>query len=102
MEEKIKDIVIAIEEIKQELLGLGEMRSGSLTQQYRKPKEKVGGFYQVSYTHNMKSKTEYVRLDYVDTVKKEIANYKRFKILTENWNELALELSLLRMKMAKL
>ena len=39
--------------IKQELLQIDEMRPGSLTRQYKNPKEKTGGFYQISYTYNL-------------------------------------------------
>ena len=101
MEVKIEKIENEIVEIKQKLMGIGDMRPGSLTQQFRKPKEKVGGFFQVSYTHKMKSRTEYVRLDYVETVRIEIQNYKEFKKLTEKWSDLALELSLYKMKLSK-
>jgi hypothetical protein len=52
--------------IKKELMEIGEMRPGSLSQQYKNPKDKTGAFYQLSYTYKMKSKTEYVRFHQVD------------------------------------
>jgi hypothetical protein len=89
-----------IEKIKQELLDIGEMRPGSLTKQYRNPKEKKWEFYQLSYTHNMKSKTEYVRAPHVDDMKKQVDTYKRFKALVEKWIDLSIEHSKIKMNLA--
>jgi len=83
------------------LQGVGEMRPGSLTRQYKKPKEKKGGFYQISYTYRMKSKTEYVRPEFIKDLKGQIVNFKKFKKLTQEWTDLAIELSILKIKIAK-
>jgi len=91
-----------IRKIKQELQGLGEMRPGSLTRQYRVPKDKIGPYYQISYTHKMKSRTEYIRPQFVKQVRSQIAKYKRFKKLVEKWIQLGIEHSKLTMKLAKL
>ena len=91
-----KKIVARIEKVKQQINKLGPMRPGSLSRQYRKPKEKRQPFYQISYTHKMKSRSEYVRPENLAAIRKETANFKRFKILTEKWVDLALELSQLR------
>ena len=45
-------------------------------------KEKKWEFYQLSYTHKMKSKTEYIRFPHVDHLKKQVDTYKRFKALS--------------------
>lgn len=82
-----------IETIKEELVTIEDMRPGSLTRQYSKPKEKKGEYYQISYTYKMKSKTEYVRSEFVDKLQKEIQNYKKFKQLISEWKELSLEKS---------
>jgi len=74
-----------IEEVKRELMGIGEMRPGSLTKQYRNAEEKKWGFYQLSYTHKMKSKTNYVRAHHVAELKDQIKTYKKFKKLVEKW-----------------
>ena len=50
-----------IEKIKVELAEMGEMRPGSLTRQYKDPKTGSGPYYQLSYTLDMKSRTEYIR-----------------------------------------
>jgi len=88
---KLLRIERQIEEIKQELMGIGEMRPGSLTKQYRDAKEKKWGFYQISYTHKMKSKTNYVRAHHVADLKEQIKTYKRFKKLVEKWIDLSIE-----------
>lgn len=90
-----------IKRIKRELEGIGQMRPGSLSRQYRIPKKQIGGYYQLSYTHQMKSHTEYVRPQFLKEVRRQIAAYKRFKQLTDEWIELAIEECKLRMDIAK-
>jgi len=84
---QIKD---EIEGIKSQLNEIEDMRPGSLTKQYRNPQAQSGPFFQISYTHKMKSKTEYVRPAFVKDIRRQIANYKRFKKLIERWVELAI------------
>ena len=62
-----------IERIKRELLELKPMRPGSVSRQYRDPKEKQRPFYQISYTHRMKSRSEYLRPENLDAVRREVA-----------------------------
>lgn len=102
-----------IRKIKEELAGLGPMRPGSLSRQYSvcgkpgcacadpvKPK-KHGPFYQLSYAHQGKSSTRFVRPGYVSQIKKEIAAYRRFRILTQSWVALELARSQLRLEQAR-
>jgi len=98
---KLRQIEKQIETIKAQLQDIGEMRPGSLTQQYKVPKEKIGPYYQLSYMHKMKSRTNYVRPQFVSQIRKQVANYKRFKKLTERWIELAIQHSTLTMDIAK-
>lgn len=93
-------IVTRIERVKRQLNELGPMRPGSISRQYRKPKEKLQPFYQISYTHKMKSRSEYLRKENLTAIRQETANFKRFKKLTEQWVDLALELSQLRTRQA--
>ena len=74
------------------------MRPGSLTMQYRNRKEATGEFFQISYTHKMKSKTEYVRPQFVEQLRHQIQNYKTFKKLIEEWVALGILYSQLSMK----
>ncbi|HDR46892.1 MAG TPA: hypothetical protein ENN94_04235 [Geoalkalibacter subterraneus] len=87
-----------IEMIKRQLMRIGPMRPGSVSRQYRLPKEKKQPFYQISYTHRMRSRSEYVRREHLAAVRQETANFKRFKKLIDKWIALALEASQLRMK----
>ena len=89
-----------IEGIKQDLQQIQAMRPGSLTRQYRLPKEKRRPFYQLSYTHRMKSRSEYVRPENLAALRKETATFRRFKTLVERWIALALEASQLRVRQA--
>ena len=90
-----------IQNIKNQLQNLGLMRPGTLTRQYRDPKKKIGPFYQLSYTYRMKSRTEYVRPAFIPQIRKETANFKRFKRLMQKWIDLALRLSKLQVDRAK-
>ena len=89
-----------IDEIKQELMGIGEMRPGSLTKQYRNAPDKKWEFYQLSYTHKMKSKTNYVRAHHVAELKEQIKTYKKFKKLVEKWIDLSIEHSKIKVDLA--
>jgi len=101
MYKKLDQIEKKIAKIKEELARIGEMRPGSLTYQYQKPKEKKGGFYQISYTYRMKSKTEYVKAEFVQSLKSQIATFKHFKKLIQQWVDLAIEHSQLKIRLEK-
>ena len=98
---RLTQIEKEIEKIKQEFMGIGVIRPGSLTQQYRYPKERKGGYYQLSYTHKMKSRTEYVRPAFVKEIRGQIDDYKRFRKLVDKWIVLGIEYSKLRMEIFK-
>lgn len=86
--------------IKAQLASIEDMRPGSLTRQYKDPANRRGPYYQLSYTRQMRSRTEYVPRDYLPEVRREIRNYKRFKALTAQWIALSIEQSRLMMKRA--
>jgi len=98
---ELKRIEAQIRKIKEQLLKIGEMRPGSLTRQYKRPKDRKGAYYQLSYTRNMRSRTEYVRPDFAGEIRRQIAVYKRFRKLVDRWVELAIEHSRLQMNQAK-
>jgi len=98
---RLDEIRQRIDKIKAELAAIGDMRPGSLTRQYKDFANQSGAYYQLSYTRGMKSRTEYVARDCVREVRREIANYKRFKALTAQWVDLGIEHSRLRMKLAR-
>ena len=76
------------------------MRPGTLTRQYRQPERQQGAYYQLSYTYQMKSHTEYVPKHQVGVLRKEIAAYQRYKKLTAQWIDLALQRSRARKRLA--
>jgi len=112
-EMQAEKIEAQIEKVKAELLTIGEMRPGSLSQQYSACQktgckcvdpvnpQKHGPFYQLSYSHRGKSTTQFIRPQFVPEVRQQLAAYKKFKALTENWVALALELSKLKMEKAR-
>lgn len=86
------------------------MRPGALSEQYnvcgkpnckckdpRRP-QKHGPYYQLSYTHQGKSTTEFVKRDRLDEVRQQITNYATFKKLTEEWVELSIRIAKLQRK----
>ncbi len=101
-ENRIRRIEERMARIKEELRGIGPMRPGSLTRQYKDPQRKAGAYWQISYTRQMRSRTEYVRPEWVREVRRQIAIHKRFKRLIDQWVDLSIEHSRLTMRMAKL
>ena len=87
-----------IARIQRDLAELGPMRPGALGRQYQEPREKRGGYWQISYTHRMRSRSEYVRPEHLPAVRAELANFRKFRRLTERWIELSLEVSRLKRK----
>lgn len=96
---RLAQIERRIERIKQEIVLIGPMRPGSLTKQYRNPGSGTGAYYQISYTLDMKSRTEYIRKEFVSDVRCQINNYKRYKKLNAQWVALSIEHSKLSMKL---
>lgn len=68
--------------------------------QYRNAEDKKWGFYQLSYTHKMKSRTNYVRARHVAELKDQIRTYRKFKKLIEKWIDLSIERSKIKMDTA--
>lgn len=102
MKTKLQAIEVKIEKVKRDLLELGPMRPGSLTRQVRRKENKpYGEYWHLSYTHAGKGRTEYVPPPCVQTIEKEIQNYRRFKALLENLISHSIELSRLKMEIAK-
>ena len=101
-QKRLKKIEKRIEKIKAELSQIGEMRPGSLNPRYNKDYEKTNGpYYQLSYTHEMKSRTKYIRPESVNEIREQIKTYKRFKELTTEWVNLGIEHSTLSLKLKK-
>ena len=113
MENQARILEKKIENIKKKLSALGAMRPGSLSTQYNvcgnptcrckdpeNPK-KHGPYYQLSYTHKSRSKSEFVKVEDLEEVKKQIKNYQQFKKLTAEWVALSIDLARLRKSIPK-
>ena len=100
-QKRIQQIDQRIERIKKALLDIGPMRPGSLTRQYKDPRHHTGAYWQISYTRQMKSRTEYVRKEYVKEVRSQTVAHKRFKRLVDQWIDLGIEHSRLTMRIAE-
>jgi len=91
--------------VKEELMALGPMKPGSLSEQYnvcgtpgcrckdpRKPR-RHGPYYHLNYTWRGRARTEFVKAEDVAGVRVLIENYKRFRALTTEWVDLSLEIA---------
>ena len=79
--------------LRKRLAGLGPMRPGSISKQYRDRANRKGLYYQLSYTHKMKSRTEHVWPEHVKALQIELAEYKKHKKTTGELVDLSIELS---------
>ena len=49
----------------------------------------------------MRSRTEYIASDAVPQIRRQVANYKRFKALSDEWVDLGIEHSRLKIKLTR-
>ena len=102
-----------IERVKQALNNLSEMRPGSISKQYnvcgspgcrckdpRKPK-RHGPYYQLSYMHKGQSSSQFIRRELLAATRQQLANYKVFRKLTDEWVSLALEHAKLKLEIGR-
>ena len=98
-EREIEQRIIAI---KREISSLGPLRPGSLSRQYNvcgnptcrckaDPAQRHGPYYQLSYKHQKKSSSEFVREPDVAQVEQQLRNYQRLRELVEEWVGLNIE-----------
>ena len=109
----IQKIEQRIQRIKTQLAALGEMRPGSLSQQYNvcgKPgcrckdpenPQRHGPYYQLSWVHQGKSTTQFIGRPLVAQVRAQLATFKTFRKLTEQWVDLDLQAAKLKLQAAK-
>ena len=101
---RIRSLERQIDTVKRELNRLGDLRMGSLSEQYNvcgtpgcrcktSPDERHGPYYQLSYTRKGKGTTRFVRRENLATVKKQLQNYAKLRALVDRWVDLAIELS---------
>lgn len=94
-----------IARIKTQLQAQGLMRPGSLSRQYNvcgKPgcrckdpqhPRRHGPYYQLNYVYRGKKTSKFIRSENLRQVRAELANYKQFRRLTEQWIGLALQVA---------
>jgi hypothetical protein len=101
MQKRLEKIEEKIRAIRQELDGIREMRPGSVSKQYKNREAKTGAYYQLSYTYDMKSCSQYIRPDQVREIRRQTAEYRRFKQLVDLWIELSIEHSQIKIKLSE-
>jgi hypothetical protein len=107
MEKQIRVLESQIKKIKSELERLGDLRPGSLSEQYNvcgnpncrckeDPSKRHGPYYQLSFTRKGRSGTKFVKKPHLPEVKRQLKNYARLRALVDRWIELSSELCQLR------
>ena len=98
-----------INHLKSQMGALGPMRPGSLSRQYNvcgKPgcrckdpqnPRRHGPYYQLNYVYGGKKTSEFVRPQHLQRVRTQLATYKRFRRLTDQWVGSALKLARLEL-----
>lgn len=98
-----------IQTIKQHIGELGDLRPGTLSQQYNVcgspgcqckaiPPLKHGPYYKISVNRHGKSSSHFVREDDLKDVQQQLENYRRLQELVDEWITLSAQLSTLRLK----
>lgn len=98
-----------IQKIKQEIGEVGDLRPGTLSQQYNvcgspgcqckaSPPIKHGPYYQISFTRHGKSSSQFVREEDLKEVQQQLDNYRRLRELVDEWISLSAQLSTLRLR----
>jgi hypothetical protein len=108
----VEKLEAQIAQIKTQLQKHGAMRPGSLSRQYnvcgkpgcrcKDPKHprRHGPYYQLNYVYRGKKTSQFIRREILRQVRTELANYKQFRRLTEQWIGLALQVAHAKDKLA--
>ncbi len=97
-----REIERRIAAIKRELTALGPLRPGSISRQYNvcgspqcrckaDPAQRHGPYYQLSYTHQRKSSSEFVRAPDLRDVQRQLETHARLRALVEEWIGLGIQ-----------
>ena len=112
MDNRVRDLRRRIQKIKKDLVALGDLRPGSLSEQYNvcgkpgcrckaDPPQKHGPYFQLGWTRKRKSTTRFVRRPNLLDVRKQLKNYQRLQALVDQWIDLSIQLCELTLKRAK-
>ena len=112
MKRRIRTLENQIGKIKSDMHRLGDLRPGSLSEQYNvcgnpkcrckeDPSKRHGPYYQLSFTRKGRSRSKFVKKPHVSEVKKQLKNYARLRSLVDRWIELSSELCQLRIEQSE-
>jgi len=99
----VADVEAQIQAIKEALFAIGPMRPGSISMQYsicstpncrckdKTHPQKHGPYYKLGYVHRGKVKIQHIPKEDVPEVQRQLANFKEFRRLTNEWIDLSLE-----------
>lgn len=97
-----REIDHRIAAIKTELAALGPLHPGSISRQYNvcgnatcrckaDPAHRHGPYYQLSYGHQRKSTSTFVREPDLAAIEQQLRNYARLRALVDEWIGLSIE-----------
>lgn len=103
MKDKLQRLETEIKAIKKEVMTLGDLRPGTLSEQYtvcsnpecsckNDPASRHGPYYQLSFTRKGKSETDYIKKIHLAETQKHIQNYKRLNTLLNRWIDLSIQI----------
>jgi len=110
IEQRIQTIERQIQKIKDRLLALDDLRPGSLSRQFNvcgKPgcrckdpehPKRHGPYYQLNYVYRGKKTSQFVRATDLAQIQAELANFKTFRRLIDQWVGLALQRAQLKLR----
>lgn len=112
MATRVQELRRRIERLQQQLLELGDLRPGSLSEQYnvcgnprcrckQDPPKRHGPYYQLSWTRAKKSTTRFIRKPDASTVKEQMNNYDLLRTLVEDWVDASIEICDLKLKASR-
>lgn len=98
-----------IAQLQQEIVSLGaDLQPGILTQQYNvcgkpgcrckaDPPQRHGPYYQLSFTRQGKSRTQFVKAADLRLVRRQVRNYQRLRTLVDRWIRWGMKLARLEL-----
>ena len=99
---KIQKLEDKIQKLKLSIAELGNLRPGSVSEQIAGgPNRKPRKYWQISYTYKMRSRTDYLRDELAEDVKKETLEYKKFKKIVDEIIDLSIQLSKEKIEIVK-
>jgi hypothetical protein len=101
------ELAARIKQIKAALVGLGDLRPGSISEQYNTcggatcrcktdPASRHGPYHQLNYTRHGRSRSENIPAADLAAVETQLENYRRLRELLDEWIDAGIELDRLR------